>query len=83
MLLLPVLIAVVLSSPPKSTVSEVACQSVADCWLDAESKPIARPNKLKGRAVPRGDCGKKLQWLRNRLACEESVCTVTFIGDKC
>lgn len=83
MLLLPLLVSVVLSSEPTTTVSEVACQSVSDCWLDEDSKPIARPKKFRGKPVPRGDCGKKLQWLRNKLACEENVCTVTHIGDKC
>ena len=82
--MLPLLVVLVLSTDPRVKVSQVACQSVAECWLDADSKPIARPKKLRGKPVPRGDCsGKKLQWLRNRLACEENLCTVTFIGDKC
>lgn len=82
-MLLPLLVALVLSSDPRRIVSEFPCETVADCWLDTDSKPIARPKKLRGKPLPRGDCSRKLQWLRNRLACEENVCTVTNIGDKC
>ncbi len=81
MLLLPLLVSVVLSASP--IISDVPCQSVADCWLDAASKPIARPKKLRGKPVPRGDCGKNLQWLRTRLTCEQRVCTALVIGDRC
>ena len=66
-----------------SSVSEVPCETVAECWLDDEGQPIARPKKLRGKPVPKGDCGKKKLWLRNRLSCEESLCTVAHIGDKC
>jgi len=83
MLLLPLLVSVVLSTPPRTTVSDVACKTVEDCWLDADAKPIKRPKKFRGKPVPRGDCGEKLMWLRHRLACEQSVCTVTAIGDRC
>ena len=83
MLLLPALLSIVLTTPPRPTVSEVACVSVAECWLDADGKPIARPKKLRSKSVPRGDCGKGLLWLRHKLACTENLCTVTFIGDKC
>lgn len=65
------------------TVSEVPCKTVADCWLDGEGKPIARPKAKRGRSIPRGDCGKKLLWLRTRLSCENQVCTAQHIGDKC
>ena len=77
------LLCVLLTTPPRTTVSEVACQTVAECWMDEDAKPIARPKKLRGKPVPRGDCGKKLLWLRNRLTCEENLCTVTHIGDRC
>ena len=82
MLLLGLLMTV-LSAEPNVTVSDVACQSVGDCWLDADSKPIARPKKLRGKPIPGGDCGARLQWLRNKLACEKSVCVVRNIGDRC
>jgi hypothetical protein len=81
MLFIPLVASIVLSASP--TVSDVPCQTVADCWLDAASKPIARPKKFRGKPVPRGDCGRKLQWLRTRLACEQNLCTALDIGDKC
>ncbi|MBS1151739.1 MAG: hypothetical protein H6Q89_3437 [Myxococcaceae bacterium] len=83
MLLLPLIASLLLATAPRVTVSAVACQSVADCWLDEEAKPIKRPKQHRGKPLPAGDCGKKLKWLRNRLACEQSVCTVTFVGDRC
>ncbi len=83
MILLPLLMSVVLSADPKTTISDVPCQTVADCWLDADAKPIKRAKKLKGKAIPHGDCGSKLLWLRNKLSCEENVCVVKLIGDKC
>ncbi len=64
-------------------ISTVPCKSVADCWLDADSNPIARPQSKRGRALPKPDCGKNIQWLRNRLSCEQQVCVVEHIGDKC
>ncbi len=70
-----------LSAEP--VVSTVPCKTVAECWLDEEGKPIPRPRSKKGRAVPRGDCGKNLLWLRHRLTCEENVCVSLNIGDKC
>lgn len=82
MLLLPILVSLVLAQP-KTTVSDVSCQTVADCWIDADAKPIERPKKYRGKAIPRGDCSKKLLWLRNKLTCEQNLCTVTHIGDKC
>lgn len=69
-------------TPP--TVSDVACKTVADCWLDADAKPIARPKAKKGRPLPRGDCGRNILWLRTRLTCsEENVCVAEHVGDKC
>ena len=76
-MLAALLVALVLSADP------VPCQTVADCWLDADSRPIARPKKLRGKPIPKGDCGRKLQWLRHKLACEQNVCTVTNVGDGC
>jgi hypothetical protein len=67
----------------QTTVSEVPCKTIADCWLDAEGKPIARPKAKRGRSIPRGDCGKNLLWLRNRLSCENQVCTAQHVGDRC
>lgn len=64
-------------------VSPVPCQTVADCWLAADGQPIARPKHKRGRALPRGDCGKNLLWLRHRLSCEAQVCVAVRIGDKC
>ncbi len=68
---------------PRTTVSTIACQSVAECWLDSSGKPIARPKKLRTRALPKGDCGKNLLWLRNVLVCEQNVCVSRFVGDAC
>jgi hypothetical protein len=67
----------------RRTVSDVPCKSIAQCWLDEDGKPIARPKKLAGKPLPRGDCGKHLEWLRNRLECDQNRCTATFVGDKC
>ncbi|MBK7857336.1 MAG: hypothetical protein IPJ65_01680 [Archangiaceae bacterium] len=75
------LVAWLLSAEP--VVSTVPCQTVAECWLDADGKAVARPRAKKGRALPRGDCGKNILWLRNRLSCEQRFCVVQFIGDKC
>lgn len=61
----------------------VACQTVADCWLDPQGAAIPRPAKRKGQKLPKGDCGKNLLWLRHRLSCEEQVCKVQFMGDAC
>ena len=84
------LVAMVLSgNPAKTTVSEVPCKTVAQCWLDADGHPIARPKAKKGRPLPEGDCGAKLVWLQNRLRCESaddagpSVCVAEHVGDKC
>lgn len=68
---------------PHTTVSTVPCQSVAECWLDANGKPIARPKKQRGRPLPKGDCGKNLLWLRNVLTCEQNVCVARFVSDGC
>jgi hypothetical protein len=70
-------------NPDRTTVSTVPCHSVADCWLDESGKPIARPNRFKGKRVPKGDCGRNLLWLRNRLTCEGNVCVAENIGDAC
>lgn len=78
---LPVLVALVLSGEP--VVSAVPCQTIADCWLDPSGNAIARPKKQKGKPLPKGDCGKNLNWLRRRLTCEQKFCTVQYIGDKC
>lgn len=64
-------------------VSTVPCETVAQCWLDTDAKPIARPRGKKGKKIPRGDCGKNLMWLRNKLSCENNVCIVQFVGDMC
>jgi len=64
-------------------VSPVPCKTVADCWLSADGQAIARPKHKRGRALPRGDWGKNLVWLRNRLSCEAQVCVAVHIGDKC
>jgi hypothetical protein len=68
---------------PDAKAGAVPCQTIADCWLDADGKAIARPKRFRSKPVPRGDCGKNLVWLRNRLTCEANVCAVTFIGDRC
>ncbi len=79
------LLAALLLTDPHLTESTVPCASVADCWLDKEGHPVARPAKLKGRALPRGDCGAKILWLRTTLTCsaEKHVCVAEHIGDKC
>ena len=65
------------------TASAVPCKTVADCWLDQDGNPIARPKSKRGRSLPRGDCGKNLLWLRTRLSCDNHVCTAEHIGDRC
>jgi hypothetical protein len=65
------------------TVSAVPCTSVADCWLDANGKPVARPRRFRGRRIPRGNCGSNLLWLRYRLMCEKDLCAAENVGDKC
>ena len=59
------------------------CQTVADCWLGDDSKPIKRPAAKKGKPLPRGDCGTHLKWLRNQLSCTQNVCTAKYVGDMC
>jgi hypothetical protein len=59
------------------------CKSVGDCWLDEEGHAISRPKKLRGRPIPRGDCGSKLLWLRHRLACIDERCVAVNVGDRC
>ncbi len=83
-MLLP-LFFVVLAAVPYGTVtvSDVPCKTVADCWLDKDGKPIARPKRMKGKKVPKGDCGKNLLWLRNVLTCEKDVCVAKFVSDMC
>jgi len=65
------------------TVSTVPCKTVAECWLDDDGKPVARPKRFKGRKLPKGDCGKNLLWLRHVLSCEQAVCVAKFVGDRC
>lgn len=78
---LALLIALVTSTPDAGVVS---CKTVSDCWLDADGHAIARPKKFKGKALPRGDCGKNLLWLRNTLECSDAgLCVATHVGDKC
>lgn len=76
-----VLVLWLLSADPVK--SDVACETVAQCWLDESGKAIARPKSKKGRALPRGDCGRNVLWLRNRLTCDEGVCVSQNVGDKC
>lgn len=61
----------------------VACKTVDDCWLDDDARPIRRPKQHAKKPLPRGDCGKRLKWLRTRLTCEENICVAKNIGDKC
>ncbi len=70
-------------APAARAEEPVACRTVADCWLSPSGEPVRRPKRHRGKPLPRGDCGKNLRWLRNILTCEESVCTVKRIGDKC
>jgi hypothetical protein len=79
------LLAVLLSQAPKVIESTVPCKTVADCWLDAEGTPIARPKKFKGKKLPQGDCHQRLVWLRYQLSCEpeKHVCEASYRGDKC
>lgn len=79
------LILSLLAAPPAVPVpvGPVPCKTVADCWLSAQGQPIARPKAKRGRALPSGDCGKNLVWLRHRLSCEQEVCVAKLIGDKC
>ena len=65
------------------TVSTVPCETVAQCWLDKDGKPIARPKRVKGKRLPKGDCGKNLLWLRHQLTCERAVCVAKFVSDSC
>ena len=71
------------ADPERTTVSEVPCKTVADCWLDDHGMPVARPKSQKGKKLPRGDCGKNLLWLRNKLTCTEGKCSAENVGDKC
>ncbi len=80
--MLRVLLALFLSASPDGGAG-VPCDSVAQCWLDEGGKAIARPKKLRGRPLPKGDCGPNLLWLRNRLTCEDRVCTAVHVGDRC
>ena len=61
----------------------VPCKTIDDCWLDPSGAPIRRPRKLRKKAIPRGNCGTRLHWLRHVLSCEENVCTAKLIGDRC
>lgn len=59
------------------------CRSVADCWLDDSGQPIARPKKERGKPLPRGNCGGRINWLRNQLNCVEHRCVAFHVGDRC
>ena len=61
----------------------VPCRSIDDCWMNASGEAIKRPGRLKGKPLPRGNCGNHIVWLRNELACEQNVCVVRHHGDKC
>ena len=64
--------------------STAACTTVAECWLDADGKPIARPKKFKGKKLPKGTCSTSgLLWLRHKLTCQQNLCTAEFVGDMC
>lgn len=80
------LLALVLSGDAdRLEVSSVPCSTVDECWLDAKGHPVARPKRSKGKALPTGDCGKQLHWLRHRLSCDEArhVCVALEVGDRC
>lgn len=70
-------------TPDRTTVSDVACKTVNDCWLDERGAPIARPKKLHDKPLPHGDCGAHLEWLQHELRCDQNRCTAIFVGDKC
>jgi hypothetical protein len=61
----------------------VPCKTIADCWLDNEGHPIARPKSKRGLKIPRGNCDTRLVWLRYQLSCTEQVCTALFLPDQC
>jgi hypothetical protein len=61
----------------------VSCRTVNDCWLAPDGKAIPRPAKFKWRAIPRGDCGKNLLWLRHELTCTENQCVSRNRSDMC
>ncbi|MFO0575739.1 MAG: hypothetical protein U1A78_17215 [Polyangia bacterium] len=83
-MLVPIILWLLAALPAgRVTVSTVPCKTVSDCWLDEDGKPIARPHAKRGRKLPRGDCGRNLLWLRNRLSCEDNVCVARHIGDAC
>ena len=75
------MVAWMLSAEP--IVSTVPCKTVAECWLGPGGTPIARPKSMKGRKLPKGDCGKNLLWLRHELSCQQNVCVSTYVGDMC
>lgn len=70
-------------APVDAGTPAVSCRTVNDCWLAPDGKAIPRPPKLKWRAIPRGDCGKNLLWLRHELKCEENQCVSRNRGDMC
>jgi hypothetical protein len=74
-----------LPSPAPSSGASLSppCRTVADCWLDDAGHAIARPRKFRGKPIPRGDCGSRINWLRHRLMCVEGRCTAADIGDRC
>ncbi len=64
-------------------VSEIPCNTVAQCWLDDAGHAIRRPKKYAGRSLPRADCQGNLLWARYRLLCVQHRCESLFVGDMC
>jgi hypothetical protein len=60
-----------------------ACHSINDCWLDGDGTPIKRPRSKRGKPIPSGNCGGRINWLRYRLGCSEGRCVADFVGDRC
>jgi hypothetical protein len=71
------------ASVPDPGAAGVPCRSVGDCWLDASGNAIKRPKRYRGKPLPRGDCGARINWLRNWLSCTDGRCSVQHVGDKC
>ena len=86
-LLLPLLCVASTTARPDATVPvptvAAPCRNVGDCWLDDRGNAIARPKRLRGRKLPKGDCGRNLLWLRNELSCAEGRCVALPVGDRC
>jgi hypothetical protein len=69
--------------PMRDPVVRPPCHSINDCWLDVDGTPIKRPKNQRGKPLPSGNCGLRINWLRNRLGCEEGRCVANFVGDRC